>query len=170
MNVVAGDEVYPQTERDPWIFYDCGKQRKVIITADKDFMNLFPHMAAISLGNTTVIAFTSNDYNSEVRGKAFIQAKNKILRAIRDSKGASFIGSVGMNGTFSIVERSPAPNRRYCDERDWKSYKRACEAEGVKFEKPVAGSPDIRRSGDGHTQDQAGTEAAEERARGKEAG
>ncbi len=57
-------------------------------------------MAAISLGNTTVIAFTSNDYNSEARGNAFIKATNKIMRALRDSDGVGFIGSVGMDGTF----------------------------------------------------------------------
>jgi hypothetical protein len=117
---------------------------KIVVTSDKDFMKSFPHMAAISLGNTTVLAFTSNNYNSEIRGKAFIKAQGKIFRAIRQSNGVGFIGSVGMDGSFSIVERSPTPTKKYCDERDWKSYERVCASEGVKYEKPVTSAASVQ--------------------------
>lgn len=141
--VKAGDDVYLETERDPWIFYDCGKKGMVVITADKEFMKSFPHMAAIELGNTTVLAFTSNNYNSDERGKALIKARAKVLRAIRGSGRRNFIGSIGMDGSLSIVERSPHPNRKYCDDRDWKSYERVCIAEGVKYERVVAASDPV---------------------------
>jgi len=130
IDVTPGDDVYDQDERDPWIFYSSGKSGKIVLTADRDFMKSFPHMAAIALGKTTVIAFTSNNYNSEARGRAFIKAKSRVFRAIRDNE-ANFIGSVGMDSTFLILERSPAPNRKYCDERDWNSYERVCKAEGI---------------------------------------
>lgn len=144
LDVTAGDDVFQETERDPWIFYDCGKNGKIVITSDRDFMKSFPHMAAISLGNTTVLAFTSNNYNSEIRGKAFIKAQGKIFRALRQSNGAGFIGSVGMDGSFSIVAKSPTPTKKYCDERDWKSYERVCASEGVKYEKPVTSAASIQ--------------------------
>lgn len=64
-------------------FYHSGKQGTIVVTADKDFMKSFPHMAAISLGKTTVIAFTSNTYNSEVRGRAFINAKCELRKRYR---------------------------------------------------------------------------------------
>ena len=115
----------------------------VVITADKEFMKSFPHMAAIELGNTTVLAFTSNNYNSDERGKALIKARAKVLRAIRGSGRRNFIGSIGMDGSLSIVERSPHPNRKYCDDRDWKSYERVCIAEGVKYERVVAASDPV---------------------------
>jgi len=158
LDVVAGDELYPETERDPWIFYDCGKQGKVVVTADKEFMKSFPHMAAISLGNTTVIAFTSNNYNSHVRGRAFIKAKSKVYRAILRSGGVGFIASLGMEGTFSIVNASPTPSKKYCDERDWKSYERVCFSEGLAYKTPVSPSVDLQRSGGGHPEGEAGAE------------
>jgi predicted nuclease of predicted toxin-antitoxin system len=135
VDVVVHDDVYEQTERDPWIFYRCGKQGLPVVTSDKDFMKSFPHMAAIALGNTTVIAFSNNNYNSDVRGRAFIKAKAKIERAIRKSKGVRFIGSVGTNGDFKVNERDPNPQRKTCDDRDWESYERVCKSEGVPYEK-----------------------------------
>jgi predicted nuclease of predicted toxin-antitoxin system len=164
MNVIAGDDVYPETERDPWIFYDCGKQGRVVITSDKDFMKSFPHMAAVSLGNTTVIAFTSNNYNSNARGRAFMRARGKVSRALLGSNGIGFIGSVGMEGTFSIVQASPTPNKKYCDERDWKSYERVCASEGVRYEKLVASPDPVLGSAPGPAEDHTAAKVAEAKA------
>jgi predicted nuclease of predicted toxin-antitoxin system len=161
IDVTAGDDVYDETERDPWIFYKCGKEGKIVLTADKDFMRSFPHMAAIALGKTTVIAFTSNNYNSAARGRAFIRAQSRIFRAINDSE-TNFIGSVGMDSTFVILERSPFPNRKYCDEKDWNSYERVCKAEGIdpNPRTSLAKSPSVPRGPSGPLEGEAGTETA----------
>lgn len=62
LDVTVHDDVYQQTERDPWIFYDRGKLGFVIVTSDTTFMRSFPHMAAISLARTIVLAFSNNNY------------------------------------------------------------------------------------------------------------
>jgi len=128
LDVTAHDDIYPQTERDPWIFYDRGKNDFVVVTSDGAFMKSFPHMAAIALGQTIVIAFTQNNYKSEIRGNAFLKARQRIEEAIRSHrtgrKRRYFIGVVGMDGSFKIKEESPLPHRKLCDARDWDSYKR----------------------------------------------
>ena len=132
-DITVHDDIYQETERDPWIFYQRGKQGMVVITSDREFMKFFPHMAAIELGRTKVIAFTHNNFNSDVRGKAFIKARRRILAAASRYKDKSFIAVVGMEGTFRIVDDSPRPNRKQCDGRDWDSYERVCSAEGRLF-------------------------------------
>jgi len=105
----------------------------IVITSDLRILKSFPHMAAIALGKTTVIAFTHNSYNSDVRGRAFIKAIEVIEQAIADhrKKRRNFIGVVGMQGTFRVVSEKPLPHRATCDPRDWESYERVCIAEGV---------------------------------------
>jgi hypothetical protein len=131
LDLVVHDDIFPQTERDPWIFYQCGIQELVVITSDTAFMKSFPHMAAIALARTSVVAFTNNNYKSAVRGDAFIKARASIERAIKKHKGKYFIGVVGTNGTFSIKAESPLPSRKLCEQSDWESYERACLRAGV---------------------------------------
>jgi predicted nuclease of predicted toxin-antitoxin system len=131
--VVAHDSIYRQTARDPEIFYECGKKGWIVVTSDREFMKSFPHMAAVDLGGTKVIAFSQNNYNSEVRGRAFIKALARINKAIVASKKKSFIGIVGMDASFRVVEDSPKPNRKQCDQKDWDSYEQVCKAEGRLF-------------------------------------
>lgn len=96
-------------------------------------MKSFPHMAAIEFGGTKVIAFSQNNYNSEIRGKAFIKALSRINKSIVASKKKPFIGVVGMDASFRIVEPSPRPTRKQCDPKDWDSYEQVCKAEGRLF-------------------------------------
>jgi hypothetical protein len=89
-------------------------------------------MAAVSLGRTTVIAFTQNNYKSEVRGNAFIKARKLIEKALRKHQGKKyFIGVVGMDASFRICDESPLPTRKTCDPKDWDSYEIVCKQEGV---------------------------------------
>jgi hypothetical protein len=125
------DDVYQQTERDPWIFYECGIKNLIVITSDALFMKSFPHMAAISLAHTIVIAFTNNKHKSEVRGAAFIKARSLIEKAIIEHKRKYFIGTVGTHGTFRVCSESPIPSRKTCQPADWESYERVCEKAGV---------------------------------------
>ena len=129
-DVRVHDDFYHQKERDPWIFYECGIKHWVVITSDTGFMKAFPHMAAVALGNTTVIAFTNNNYKSDVRGKAFIAARKKIEKALKEHRGRNFIAVVG-TGSFRICEESPLPSRKTCEEQDWQSYDRVCRKAGV---------------------------------------
>lgn len=131
MDVRVHDDFYEQTERDPWIFYECGLKNWIVITSDTGFMKSFPHMAAIALARTTVIAFTNNNYKSEVRGKAFIAARSKVESAIRSHRGRYFIGVVGTEGSFRVCAESPMPSRKTCDPRDWESYEQVCREAGV---------------------------------------
>ena len=124
------DDFYHQKERDPWIFYECGIKHWVVITSDTGFMKAFPHMAAVALGNTTVIAFTNNNYKSDVRGKAFIAARRKIAAALKAHKARNFIAVVG-TGSFRICAESPLPSRKSCEPEDWESYERVCKKAGV---------------------------------------
>lgn len=125
------DDVYQQTERDPLIFYESGKKGLIVVTSDTTFRKSFPHMAAIALGRTSVIAFSNNNYKGEVRGTAFLKARQSIEQALAKHKGRYFIGVVGMNGTFRICAESPMPERKTCDLRDWESYENVCKREGV---------------------------------------
>lgn len=135
MDITAQDdtEEFRQTERDPWMFYRCGKDGNILVTSDMRFRKSFPHMAAIALGKTMVLAFTNNSYNSGVRGRAFLKALHDIEDAIAShrQRRRNFIGVIGMQGTFRIVEEKPMPHRVTCDPRDWESYERVCAAEGV---------------------------------------
>lgn len=135
MDITVQDETteYCQEERDPWMFYMVGKEGKIVVTSDLRFRKSFPHMVAIALGKTTVIAFTHNSYNSDVRGRAFLKALADIEDAIawHRQRRKNFIGIVGMQGTFRVVEEKPLPYRATCDLRDWESYERVCTAEGV---------------------------------------
>lgn len=135
LTVIAQDDVpeYQQTERDPWLFYQCGKQGKIAVTTDTRLLRAFPHMAAIFLARTTVIAFTHNNYNADVRGKAFVKALPEIESAIRAhrKRKANFIALVGMQGTFRVLQEKPLPHRALCDARDWASFERVCAVEGV---------------------------------------
>jgi nucleoside-diphosphate-sugar epimerase len=124
------DDFYQQTERDPLIFYECGVKGWVVVTSDTGFMKAFPHMAAVALGNTTVIAFTNNNYKSAIRGNAFIATRKKIEAALKDHRGRNFIAVVGI-GTFRICAESPLPSRKLCDPRDWQSYEGVCQQAGV---------------------------------------
>ena len=99
-------------------------------------MKSFPHMAAIALARSVVIAFSQNNYKSEVRGLAFLKALGRIEKAIRSHSGSYFIGIVGMNGEFRIRAESPLPSRKTCDPRDWDSYERVCKIEGVPALRP----------------------------------
>jgi hypothetical protein len=125
------DDVYKQDERDPWIFYECGKKKLVVVTSDTLFMKSFPHMAAIAVAMTSVVAFSNNNYKSEVRGSAFIKARKLIEKAHATHKARYFIGIVGTGGTFRIRAESPIPSRKTCDEKDWASYERVCTQEGL---------------------------------------
>jgi hypothetical protein len=132
LDITIHDDVYHQTERDPWIYYDRGKASMIVVTSDSMFMKSFPHMAAIALARTTVLAFTSNSEKSAVRGAAFLKALPAIYDELKQrKKGRYFIGIVGMSGTFRIKEERPLPHRKSCDRSDWESYKRVCDAEGV---------------------------------------
>lgn len=129
--MIVHDDVYVETERDPWIFYECGKKGLIVLTSDTAFMKSFPHMAAVALGRTTVIAFSNNNYKSEIRGRAFIKARGTIEEALADHKHRYFIGIVTMSGNFKIRALNPLPERKTCDDRDWDSYERVCKEEGV---------------------------------------
>jgi len=87
-------------------------------------------MAAVVLGKTCVIAFSRNDYKSEVRGSAFIKARAAIEKALTMHKGRYFIGVVGMNGDFRICSESPLPSRKTCDPKDWSSFEQVCRSAG----------------------------------------
>ncbi len=135
MDITVHDGVYQPTERDPWIFYDQGKRGLIVVTSDTSFMKSFPHMAAIALARTTVLAFSNNNYKSEIRGNAFLKALTKIENEIkkhrRNRSRKYFIAVIGMKGTFTIKAESPLPERRTCDPKDWESYERVCQHEGV---------------------------------------
>jgi hypothetical protein len=47
-----------------------------------------------------VIAFTNNNYKSQVRGDAFIKARKLIEKSLASHKGAYFVGVVGTNGVW----------------------------------------------------------------------
>jgi predicted nuclease of predicted toxin-antitoxin system len=135
LDVTIHDDRYIQTERDPWIFYECGKSGFVVLTSDTDFMKSFPHMAAVAIAKTTVIAFSNNNYKSEVRGNAFLKALPEITAELakhgRRRRNTYFIGVVGMQGTFNVKAEAPLPHRKTCDLKDWQSYERVCATEGV---------------------------------------
>jgi hypothetical protein len=131
--VIIHDEVYPRTERDPWIFYDQGKKENIVITSDKAFAKSFPHMAAISLGKTTVLYFSKGHWRSGVRGQALLTAKSQIFHALKKQE-SHFLACIGLTGTFTIVTDRPRPSRKICDPQDWDSYKRVCDSEGVSIE------------------------------------
>lgn len=131
LEITVHDDVYLQTERDPLIFYQCGVKKLVVITSDTRFRKSFPHMAAVALGHTTVIAFSQNNYKSDVRGAAFIKALPEIEKTLRKYGRKNFIGVVGMNGTFRVCDESPLPQRKQCDLRDWESYEHVCRDAGV---------------------------------------
>ncbi len=116
------------------MYYQCGKRRHIVVTTDMAFRKSFPHMAAIALGDTTVIAFTTNSYNAQRRAKAFLSAQEEIEKELRRRgrrKRRSFIGIVGIAGTFRVEDERPLPHRKLCDLLDWQSYERVCHAEGV---------------------------------------
>lgn len=110
LQITAQDdtEEFKQAERDPWLFYQCGKRKVILVTSDRDFMKSFPHMAAVSLGNTVIIAFTKNNYNSDVRGCAFIKALQEIEDAIsaHRKKKRNFIGVVGIRVPSALQKKS----------------------------------------------------------------
>jgi predicted nuclease of predicted toxin-antitoxin system len=114
LDITVHDDIYARTERDPWIFYEQGKEGFIVVTTDKLFMKSFPHMAAIALGKTTVLYFSNNNWKSRVRGDAFLATLAAIMRALREPR-KPFIASIGMGGTFSIVEEKPRPTRKKCD-------------------------------------------------------
>jgi hypothetical protein len=130
VSVTVHDEIYDKTERDPWIFYDRGKNGMVVVTSDKTFMKSFPHMAAIALGNTTVFFFTKNNWLSEVRGRAFLAAQRRIFHALK-KQNENFIGCISMDGNLTIIAKKPRPKRKFCDPLDWESYRRVCQSAGV---------------------------------------
>ena len=131
-DLVVHDDEYPQIgSYDPWLFYECGKRKLIVITSDKRFMKSFPHMAAIALGRTTVLAFTNNSYESRIRSAAFIKSFPEMYEHLKRMRGKPFIGSVGMSGEFRIVQVNPWPNRVQCDQRDWDSFEDVCRQEGV---------------------------------------
>ena len=134
-DVRVHDDFYHQKERDPWIFYECGKQGYIVVTSDTEFVKSFPHMAAIALAHTTVLAFSNNNYKSEVRGNAFLKALPRITGELskhkKRRKNRYFIAVVGMHGSLTIKADAPLPHRKTCATMDWESYERVCAAEGV---------------------------------------
>jgi hypothetical protein len=139
LHITVHDDIYQQTERDPWVFYDSGKRGLIVVTSDTAFMKSFPHMAAIALARTTVLAFSNNNYKSDVRGNAFIKARRLIEEELlrHERKRKNFIAVIGMNGTLNVRRESPLPHRKTCDPRDWASYERVCKAAGVLMLAPV---------------------------------
>lgn len=138
LDVIVHDEIFDNpAERDPWIFYQCGKKGMVLVTSDKTFLKFFPHMAAIRLGKTAIFYFTQNNYNSAARGRAMLNAKDRILKIIRVER-RPFIASISMGGQVTLVDRTPEPNRKQCDPQDWASYKRVCKEEGISPDGPSA--------------------------------
>ena len=135
LDITIHDDLYAQTERDPWIFYECGKQGYIVVTSDTEFIKSFPHMAAIALARTTVLAFSNNNYKSEVRGNAFLKARPRITAELskhkKRRKNRYFIAVVGMHGSLTIKADAPLPHRKTCATMDWESYERVCAAEGV---------------------------------------
>jgi hypothetical protein len=130
INITIHDDIYARTERDPWIFYDCGKKGLIVITSDKKFTKFFPHMAAIALGKTTVLFFSNNKWHSQVRGDAFLKAHKSVIRTL-NKQTENFIGCIRTDGTFKVVDKKPRPSRKLCDPKDWDSYRRVCQMEGV---------------------------------------
>jgi hypothetical protein len=131
MYIVVHDDVYVQNERDPWIFYQAGIQRHPVITADKKFTKSFPHMAAIALAKTQVIAFANNKGTGQQKGNALLKARADIEDAVRKHKGRSFIGVVSLKGSFRVCDESPLPSRKTCEPADWESFERVCRTAGV---------------------------------------
>ncbi|MGH9493813.1 MAG: hypothetical protein ACRD3B_02350 [Candidatus Sulfotelmatobacter sp.] len=135
VDITVHDDVYQTTERDPWIFYDQGQKGFIVVTSDTAFMKSFPHMAAVALARTIVLAFSNNNYKSDIRGNAFLKALSRIEKEIsrhrRHRKRKYFIAVIGMAGTFTIKAESPLPHRKTCDPKDWESYERVCQTEGV---------------------------------------
>jgi predicted nuclease of predicted toxin-antitoxin system len=136
ISLIVHDDVYTPTERDPWIFYECGKKGLVVLTSDKSFMKSFPHMVAITLGRTTVLAFSNNNFNSKVRSEAFLSASSSIHNALAAHRGVPFIATIGMRGTIEINAVNPRPTRAACERADWESYLRVCRIEGIRPQLP----------------------------------
>ena len=82
VDITPHDDVYDQLERDPWIFYECGKG-VVVITADTLFMKYFPHMAAIELGRTKIVAFANSNSMAAMKAKAFRQRRRQSQNMLR---------------------------------------------------------------------------------------
>jgi hypothetical protein len=141
--IVVHDDVYVPTERDPWIFYECGKKGLIVVTSDKLFMKSFPHMAAIALGRTTVFSFSNNNYNGSIRATAFIAATRAMDKLLREHEGEPFIATIGMKGTVELNVVNPRPTRKACELADWNSYATVCEAEKIEPEMP----PQLRLKG-----------------------
>lgn len=131
IDIAVHDDLYTQTERDPWIFYECGRKNLIVVTSDTLFMKSFPHMAAVALARTRVIAFTNNNHKSVVRGAAFIKGRPQIEKALAAHKRKHFIGVVGMKGDFRICAEAPLPSRKTCHPKDWESYEQVCRTAGV---------------------------------------
>ncbi|MGO4214002.1 hypothetical protein AB4Y89_11385 [Terriglobus sp. 2YAB30_2] len=93
-------------------------------------------MAAITIAQTSVVAFTNNHYKSNVRGAAFIKALPTIERTLGNHKRKNIIAVVGTNGAFRLCEESPLPSRKSCDARDWDSFERVCKEAGRLFLTP----------------------------------
>lgn len=137
LDVTVHDTLFAQQERDPWIFYWAGKNDYVLVTADLDFKRLFTHQAAITLGRTAVLSFTGSTYNSEIRAKAFLKAKSKIFRILKNQP-RPFIATIWLGGEIHLDNPNPSPNRNRVDRKDWESYERVCKAEGID---PETGAP-----------------------------
>jgi hypothetical protein len=135
-DVVVHDDIYVPTERDPWIFYECGKKGLIVVTSDKLFMKSFPHMAAISLGKTTVLSFSNNNFNAQARATAFIAASKAIATRMAEANGNPFIATIGIKGEVTVNDRNPRPTRKACDQADWESYVRVCKVEGIDEDRP----------------------------------
>ena len=144
LDVVMCDSLSLCGEQDPWVFYTCGKNDHCLITVDKDFVHYFTHMAAIALGKTRVFFFTSGTANMEERGKAFKKAKAKALRIIKKQE-ATFIASIGIDGSVKTVDRRPMPTRKQCTEAHWDSFVRVCRAEGVPIPQEAFSAPGALR-------------------------
>jgi len=132
VDILVHDDLYEQRERDPWIFYECGVKHLVLVTSDIKFMRSFPHMVAVELGRTSVVAFANNNKcTAAVRGNAFLKARTEIERKMTEHRGSYFVGVVENSGRFRVAAAAPRPNRKLCDARDWASYERVCQQAGV---------------------------------------
>jgi predicted nuclease of predicted toxin-antitoxin system len=168
LRVVTFEALGLRGEQDPWAFYYCGKNDYCLVTSDKSFLDHFTHMAAIQLGKTRVFAFTSGNENMNLRGKAFVNAKARILRVIRHH-APPFVASIGLSDDVNVVDEKPMPTKKLCRPEHWESYLKVCRAEGVEVHEKaytVAGSDYLSRRGKGATKGEAATEADEPKANG----
>ena len=108
IDIAVHDDLYTQTERDPWIFYECGRKNLILegSTSDTLFMKSFPHMAAVALARTRVLPSLNNNHKSVVRGAAFIKGRPQIEKALAAHKRDTLHRSCRYEGRFPDLRPS----------------------------------------------------------------